>query len=311
MVKTDSPAFNALIQATAGLAGGVFATVVLMPLTVAQTRIQVMSASGNKVQGPLAGMVAIWQGEGLAGLYSGLVAKCAETGSKNFVYFYIYDACNRAAKRRVRIGTAVNLVLGYVAGVGTTTLTMPLEVISTRQQTQKATSFITIVRNLVAAEGIGGLFRGYAFNICLCTNPAIQNTCFDQLKDRLLRHRALKTNVARQALSPLEAFFLGALAKTVATLLTYPLVRIKTIFQAGEADKTAKPRGLWAQLQRLYGGLGSALLKTVLQAALLYMMKDQIAGTVQWFFTAALRGFSSPPSRPGKYRALSGRPLAS
>ena len=39
--------------------------------------------------------------EGVQNLYAGLLAKCSEAASKNFVYFYIYDFLNQAAKKYV------------------------------------------------------------------------------------------------------------------------------------------------------------------------------------------------------------------
>merc|ERR1719424_8 len=107
---------NSLVQATAGLAGGVFATVCLMPLSVTQTRIQVAKSGETNM---LKGMLKILKEEGFMVLYAGVGAKSAEVGMKNFAYFYIYDKLNQAAKaRNVRLTTMVNLFLGYLAGVG-------------------------------------------------------------------------------------------------------------------------------------------------------------------------------------------------
>lgn len=304
----DNPVFAALVQATAGAGGGVFASIALQPIEVAKTRIQTGQAGDASTSEAL---LQILKTEGVAGLYRGSSAKCFETGSKNFVYFYIYDALSRAVKQHIRINTAVNLVLGYFAGVGTTTLTMPLEVLSTRLQvsTTRGQTLFGMFRHIVATEGIQGLFKGYFFNVILCTNPAIQNTTFDQMKAAILRVKSKNDPSRRASLTPVQAFLLGALSKAVATVITYPLVRIKTILQAGQEAKASqpgdqKPELHMSPLQRisqLYRGIGSALLKTVLQAALLYMMKDQIAELVELAFKRLMR----PGGQSHKLRALS------
>jgi len=334
MPGRDSPAFVALVQASAGAAGGVFASFVLMPLEVVKTRIQVSQSGAASV---LEATKEILDREGIMALFSGVNAKCTETGSKNFIYFYIYDALNTVTKRRSRITTPVKLALGYLAGVGCTVCTMPLEVLATRLQvvTGDDKDVFSLLRAIVRDEGLGGLFKGFWFNIALCVNPAIQNTCFDKLKAMLLR---LKKGEKRPALTPLQAFLLGALAKAVATVVTFPLVRLKTMLQAGRQpeapavkdeqqegpantrrmlrklsftlDRAPARQSLLERFAQLYRGLGSALSKSVLQAALLYMTKDQVEGVVVKVFKISARAFFRRDGRL-KLGAWSGRPLAS
>lgn len=303
--------FAALVQATAGAGGGVFASVVLQPIEVAKTRIQTGQAGDAST---MDATLKILREEGVAALYRGLAAKSWEAGSKNFVYFYIYEAMSRATLRHRQIGTALNLLLGYIAGVATTTTTMPLEVLSTRLQasTQSGVTFMGMLRHILQTEGLVGLYKGFLFNVALCVNPAIQNTTFDQMKAAMIRTASGGDPKVRVHLTPLQAFMLGAASKALATVVTYPLVRIKTILQAGEEAEPGKHQqvSLLRKFCELYRGLGSALLKTILQAALLYMMKDQIAS----FVVLAIKSSSSflrPRGRRHKLRALAGRPLAS
>lgn len=337
----DSPAFVALVQATAGAAGGVFASFVLMPLEVVKTRIQI-SQSGET--STVKAAQEILEREGLSGLFCGVSTKCIETGSKNFIYFYIYDALNALAKRRAKMNTGMKLALGYVAGAVNTTLTMPLEVLATRLQVEAAddASPASVLQDILRRDGISGLFKGFWFNIALCVNPAIQNTAFDWLKAVVLRLKR-KGSQKRAALTPLEAFVFGALAKAVATVLTFPLVRLKTMLQAGKEPKVEEPlpapqanlleksgstthmlraisydkdlgpperQPLLQRAAQLYRGLGSALTKSVLQAALLYMTKDQVEGVVVKVFRISARALFRQDGRL-KLGAWSGRPLAS
>ena len=58
--------------------------------------------------------------------------------------------------------------------------------------------------------------RGFFFNVLLCVNPAIQNTCFDKLKDYIIK------TMKNPTLSPVQAFTLGAVAKAIATVSPPP-----------------------------------------------------------------------------------------
>ena len=58
----------------------------------------------------------------------------------------------------------------------------------------------------------------------------MQYTVFDQLKQRLLKRRQSKkillaTESSPEALSAVSAFVLGAISKSVATIMTYPAIR--------------------------------------------------------------------------------------
>jgi len=246
----------------------------------------------------------ILQEEGVLGLYRGVWSKCTETGFKNFVYFYIYDAINHMAKRQVKLGTRSKLFLGYAAGVINVAITMPLEVLSTRLQVESGEEgMASLTMRILEKEGARSLYRGFGFNVILAINPAIQNTCFDRLKEALLKAKRHST------LSPAEAFTLGAVAKALATVLTFPLVRRKTILQTRASNKEEEESEP-LRLRELFRGLGSALVKSVLQAALLYMTKDQVEQVVVRLF----RVTSEVLRRKGgsvKLGAFSGRPLAS
>lgn len=330
-----SAAFVALVQASAGAVGGVFATVVLMPLEVAKTKIQI-SQTGDA--STLRTIQEIAANDGPLGLFAGVTPKSIETGLKNFVYFYLYDFINAIAKSRVRLTTPVKLLLGYVAGVGTTLTTMPLELLATRVQADGRETFV-VLREILAKEGMSGLFKGLIPNIILCINPAIQNTCFDNLKLQLLRIKSQANPNRPPSMTSLQGFVLGVIAKALASTITHPLVRYKTMIQAGKkptappdaidnrdanssdmirslskmslkVDKRQKEQSLLQRFMQLYRGLGSTLLKSSLQAGLLYMTKDQVSAIIIRLFKISAKLLRR---RDGQLKlgAFSGRPLPS
>ncbi|KAI4988675.1 hypothetical protein ZWY2020_035915, partial [Hordeum vulgare] len=66
-------------------------------------------------------------------------------------------------------------------------------------------------------------------------------TVFDQLKQKLILRQTHKnaestSDSSPVALSAFSAFLLGAISKSVATILTYPLIRCKVMIQAADPD---------------------------------------------------------------------------
>ena len=77
----------------------------------------------------------------------------------------------------------------------------------------------------------------------LVANPAINFAAFDGLK--LLYNRSFKggkgrkltaNEAANMSLGPLEAFFIGAVSKAIATSITFPLIRAKVLMMSAEKN---------------------------------------------------------------------------
>ena len=87
-------------------------------------------------------------------------------------------------------------------------------------------------------------------------------------------------------LNPLPAFAIGAIAKAIATLFTYPLQLVQT--RTRERGHTG---GMWSAFLALvhqhgwsiapyFRGMNSKLLMTVLNASLMFMLKETVLFTV-------------------------------
>ncbi|XP_021899025.1 peroxisomal adenine nucleotide carrier 1-like isoform X2 [Carica papaya] len=151
-------------------------------------------------------------------------------------------------------------------------------------------------------------FDGLGISLLLTSNPAIQYTVFDQLKQRVLKRRQTGegNTTAPEVLSAFTAFLLGAISKSVATLLTYPAIRCKVMIQAAEssddANKKAQQKSrktvsgviyaIWRKegILGFFKGLHAQILKTVLNSALLLMIKEKITATT-WVLVLAIRRY--------------------
>lgn len=128
------------------------------------------------------------------------------------------------------LGTAAELSLGALAGALAQVFTIPVAVIATRQQVsvarpltpeekaagvkQKSHGFFEVAREIIAEDGIGGLWLGIKPGLVLTINPAITYGMFERIKTIVLYDQDPKTK-----LSPLTSFTLGALSKSLATVV--------------------------------------------------------------------------------------------
>lgn len=178
------------------------------------------------------GVKQIVEKEGLAGLYAGLGSSLIGTASTNFTYFYCYSLIRENYNKRYNpnggtLSTALELVLGAAAGALTTLITTPVSVITTCQQTlppaEREGVFAT-AKSIINEEGIQGLWRGIRPSLILCVNPAITYGSFEKIKQIVL-------TVFKLQLTPGINFLVGALAKTLATVITYPYIMAKVRLQ--------------------------------------------------------------------------------
>lgn len=221
-------------NALAGALGGIFSNAVVYPLDTVKTRIQadvgevtkpgqksITDKEGKTVMkkgtGMLEGMLTIIKSkEGPAGLYRGFGASMVNTFSTQFAYFYWYTVVrtlyiNRISRGKVgapvqQLSTAIELLLGALAGGLAQIFTIPVSVIATRQQlggsstskeqakpastpstsTEKAKdavakatgasdsdSFLGVAREILREDGVTGLWRGLKPSLVLTVNPAI------------------------------------------------------------------------------------------------------------------------------------------
>jgi hypothetical protein len=176
-------------------------------------QVQVKQTKGTEGQnevehydGTVDAITKIVEKEGITGLYSGIAGSLLGVASTNFAYFYwysvvrtLYMASNKGSQNP---GTAVELSLGAVAGAVAQVFTIPVAVITTRQQTQpkgEKKGLIETGREVVESEdGWSGLWRGLKASLILVVNPAITYGAYQRLKEVIFP--------GKNNLKPWEAF---------------------------------------------------------------------------------------------------------
>lgn len=158
---------------------------------------------------------------------------------------------------------------------------------------------------LSEGDGIRGMYKGIQAYTILCLKPAIQYTVFEQVKRIMLIRKRLgaaasggRSRSETETLTTMEAFILGMIARTIATIATFPYLRAKVVLQSQKNKNGASGNGnetgsdkpnipsmiakmyLSGGLGECFQGLGPELTRGVFSAALMLTMKEKIAFVV-------------------------------
>ena len=144
--------------------------------------------------------------EGVGGLYYGIASSLIGVVSTNFAYFYWYSTVRSLyLKSRVLTetpGTIAELSLGAAAGALAQIFTIPISVVTTRQQMQSKAERKGIMPTgkeiLYGEDGLTGLWKGLKASLVLVINPSITYGAYQRLKDVFFPNKT--------SLRPWEAF---------------------------------------------------------------------------------------------------------
>lgn len=128
--------------------------------------------------------------DGVLGLYAGMSGALLGVASTNFAYFYWYSTVRelyfKYQKTPGAPSTATELALGAVAGALAQLCTIPIAVVTTRQQTQSKEDrkgMIETAKEVINGEdGVSGLWRGLKASLVLVVNPSITYGAYERLK---------------------------------------------------------------------------------------------------------------------------------
>lgn len=225
-----------------------------------------------------------------------------------------------------------SLISSTLAGCINVLLTNPLWVASLRvmeeDKTQKRQNIWKIMYQIVQNEGVSQLWNGTYTSLLLVSNPIIQHFAYEQFRFWLLKgcrkqpfsssKNGSSSNISyggggnavslkAASLTPLEAFVCGALAKTVATVITYPLQLAQTLLRlqkksspspitnntdyGGEVYHRGTFDCLYKQfssggIRALFHGMNAKMLQTVLTAAFTFLTYEQILTRVGRIYDA-------------------------
>lgn len=163
-------------------------------------------------------------------------------------------------------------MFGIIAGSINVLITSPLWVVNTRMkmQTNTYTSLFQGLYELYQKEGAKGLWSGTIPSLLLVSNPAIQFMIYESMKRNL---------TSRGQFDIYTAFLAGAIAKAIATTVTYPVQLVQSRLRAGTGLKPLV-KDVKAKPSTLFRGLETKLLQTVMTAALMFLIYEKLVRLV-------------------------------
>uniref|UniRef100_A0A182WJ54 Peroxisomal membrane protein PMP34 n=1 Tax=Anopheles minimus TaxID=112268 RepID=A0A182WJ54_9DIPT len=290
--------YQSWVHAVSGSAGSVIAMSAFYPLDTVRSRLQLEEPERRKALSTWRILRNLIDEEGFETLYRGLVPVLESLCISNFVYFYTFHSLK--ALRNGGQSALGDLLLGSLAGVVNVLTTTPCWVVNTRLKMKglgqhakhngasgtevQYDGLLDGLQYIARTEGVRGLWAGAIPSLMLVINPAIQFMVYEALKRRLTAGGTGKTTP-----SAITFFSIGAIAKMIATVLTYPLQLVQTKLRHGNTDRNLNlpadvdtVQMLLIILKRqgvagLFRGLEAKLLQTVLTAALMFMAYEKIA----------------------------------
>ncbi|KAH6757246.1 Mitochondrial substrate carrier family protein [Perilla frutescens var. hirtella] len=336
---------DALINGLAGAGGGIIAQLITYPLQTVNTRQQTERDPKKEKRkvGTLEQMCQVVKHEGWERLYGGLAPSLVGTATSQGVYYYFYQIFRNKAEstalERKRngigdgsVGMLSSLVVAALAGCVNVLLTNPIWLVVTRMQTHTKKSqpnrkdadslssedviltamepppFGTshVIQEVYGEGGVLGFWRGVFPTMIMVSNPSIQFMLYETLLKKLKKRRS--SSKGNNGVTAYEIFLLGALAKLGATVVTYPLLVVKSRLQAKQitVDKRQQYRGTLDAIMKMiryegfygfYKGMSTKIVQSVLAAAVLFMVKEELVKGSRWLLTRGVVDSVKPKPR--------------
>ncbi|KAI3458594.1 hypothetical protein Pfo_015257 [Paulownia fortunei] len=335
---------DALINGLAGAGGGIIAQLITYPLQTVNTRQQTERDPKKQKRklGTIEQMCQVVKQEGWDRLYGGLAPSLVGTAASQGVYYYFYQIFRNKAEATAlerkkkdigdgSVGMLSSLVVAALSGCVNVLLTNPIWAVVTRMQTHTKKSQLTSTEALSSEEvilaavepppygtsdviqevyneaGVLGFWKGVFPTLMMVSNPSIQFMLYESLLKKLKKHR-ISSRKGNNDATALEIFLLGALAKLGATVVTYPVLVVKSRLQAKQitgVEKRHQYRGTLDAILKMihcegfygfYNGMGTKIVQSVIAAAVLFMVKEEIVRVSRWWLTrGAIDSIKSKP----------------
>ncbi|KAH9999140.1 mitochondrial carrier [Xylariaceae sp. FL0662B] len=248
-----SPAF---VETIAGLSAGSIATLVVHPLDIVKTRMQIHQSNEANLR-TISLIRALTQTQHpIASLYRGLTPNLLGNAASWASFFFFKARAERAIlafKTSPGAGNASLAPQDYfvasgVAGLVTQVLTNPIWVLKTRMLSSDRSavgaypSMWAGAVQLSREEGWRGFYRGLAIGMVGVAHGAVQFAVYDPVKriyfarqERFSSPDELR-NPEKQRMSVQATIVISTVAKSVAGAVTYPYQVIRSRLQNYDAD---------------------------------------------------------------------------
>lgn len=254
---------DAFVGATAGAIGAVIALASTYPLKVVKQRLQADSHASHcqldnfkklgqlrtqpqpkektldiQYNGVIDCIRKTLANEGFSGLFAGVTLALPQTAVWNFIFYLFLELLRPIWIRRPRSHMLSNILHGISAGVCTQLVMLPADAVNLRctvmfqPKTSSSSSnvYLHLAREIYAEGGIAGFYAGILPGLLLTINPGIVQCLRKWATDQITAIQLLKCSDHQHVLSDSQNFWIGLVAKLIASMITYPLVIAKVLF---------------------------------------------------------------------------------
>ncbi|MBA0602565.1 adenine nucleotide transporter BT1, chloroplastic/mitochondrial [Gossypium raimondii] len=273
-IKVSNPSLRRLISGA--IAGAVSRTCVA-PLETIRTHLMVGSSGSSTLEV----FNDIMQTDGWKGLFRGNFVNVIRVAPSKAIELFAFDTVNKQLSptpgEEPKIPIPSSLVAGACAGVSSTLLTYPLELIKTRLTIEKNMydGILDAFLKILQKEGPGELYRGLAPSLIGVIPYAATNYfAYDTL--RKVYRKVLKD----EKIGNIETLLIGSLAGAISSSATFPLEVARKQMQVGALNGRQVYKNVFHALSSilkqegfhgLYKGLGPSCMKLVPAAGISFM----------------------------------------
>jgi len=268
-------AMELAVEGIAGGLGGLLGRAAAFPFDTLKVRLATQSDGSL-----LAVFKQIISEEGVFGLYRGLLPFSAlEATEQKALYVLNYAAIKSLLRRSFgELGIVATIFCGYLSDLLCVPISVPVEALVVQlQTTSEANTWRLIHQALFTREGLATAMKSGRAYFVLSLKPGIEFAFFDRIKSMILKD-------STKELPALIAFFLGAVARAVATCFVYPYVRGKALSQAKMApNPTEALRKVFLEegLPALYRGISMEIMRGMTQSAVMFAVMERIRSVVR------------------------------
>ncbi|EXJ80359.1 hypothetical protein A1O1_08503 [Capronia coronata CBS 617.96] len=294
----------ASIETIAGLSAGLVATIIVHPLDIIKTRLQVDTSTHPLLNSSRSVLRDIWRNEGptrFAALYRGLTPNLVGNSAGWGLYFLWYREAQdvirtlRGYQTSQQLTSVDYLTASALSGGLSAILTNPIWVVKTRMLSTSATQtgayqgMISGLSSIYRTEGVRGFFHGMTPSLIGVSHGALYFVAYEKLK--FWRRQSRKTD----QLTNMDTLMTSSLSKVFAGVITYPLQVVRARLQTYKPGATTHVRGpgivalvkqIWHNegLVGYYKGLLPNLLRVIPSTCVTFLVYENVRWSLPRIF---------------------------
>jgi adenine nucleotide transporter 17 len=194
--------------------------------------------------------IKIIENEGFSNLYNGISSAMIGIVFSSGIYFCGYKYFKNVLERNnFSKGIIVDsMITSFLASTVTSCLSNPIWVLNSRMAKAKKLGNMTnydMIKQIYNEEGIKGFYKGLIPSIFMTANPVIQFIIYEFLRSKLVD--------VKGDIKAVHVVLISLISKLITTLITYPMLTVKTLFQANEKKSNSEIFDILSNLSKEEG----------------------------------------------------------